>query len=216
MARTHEVSRSIRVVSGSKRKKVGILGTDARLLGGVNFQTMTPEGEWAVVTELKKQYEVSSISADAPIPSDLDALVVAQPSSMPQRQIDQLTKFVRAGGPTLLLLDPLPAVDPDLAPTEQRRPPGPMFGGSPAPEPKGRLDPLLSLLGIEWPPTEVVWNLANPHKQLEIPPGFVFITKDLASDAFSRDETAAGLQEVVFRLPGYLRPRPGARRNSPP
>ncbi|MDB5349710.1 MAG: ABC-type uncharacterized transport system involved in gliding motility, auxiliary component [Planctomycetota bacterium] len=207
----YEVTRSMRVVSGSKRKKVGILGTDAKLLGGVNFQTMTPEGEWSIVTELKKQYEVTQISPDAPIPADLDGLIVAQPSSMPQRQIDHLTKYVRAGGPTLLLLDPLPVIDPDLAPTEPRRPPGGMFGGAPQPEPKGRLAPLLNLLGIEWPANEVVWNNYNPHKQLDLPPGgFVFVTKDLATDAFGRDPSSSGLQELVFRLPGVLRHRPGA------
>ncbi len=207
----YEVARSIRVASGEKRKKVGILGTDARLLGGVNFQSMTPEGEWAVVTELKKQYEVSSIAADAPIPTDLDALIVAQPSSMPQRQIDNLAKFVRAGGPTLLLLDPFPQVDRDLVPSEPRRPPGGMPAGMPPPEPKGRLQPLLDSIGLSWQPSQIVWNNFNPLKQLQIPPEIIFVDRSENPEAFGRSPIGAGLQNVVMIAPGELRPTANAK-----
>lgn len=207
----YEVARSIRVASGEKRKKVGILATDARLLGGVNFEAMVPEGEWAVVTELKKQYDVTTISADAPIPTDLDALIVAQPSSMPQRQIDNLTKYVRAGGPTLLLMDPYPQIDRDLVPSEPRRPPGGMFAQGPQPEPKGRLQPLLDAIGISWPSSEIVWNNFNPHKQLQVPPEIIFIDRSENPSAFGRDPICAGLQEVVMIVPGELRPTAGAK-----
>src|SRR5690606_35120713 len=91
--------RSIRVVSGGPRKRVGILTTDARILGGFDFQPMSQESEWQIVTELEKQYEVESIGADEPIPTDLDALLVAQPSSLTQPQIDNLVAYVRNGGP---------------------------------------------------------------------------------------------------------------------
>lgn len=64
----YELTRSIRVVSGSKRKRIGVLDTDAKLLGRVNFSTMSPDPEWAIVSELKKQYEVTGVSADTPIP----------------------------------------------------------------------------------------------------------------------------------------------------
>ncbi len=57
----YELVRSIRVVSGSKRKKVGILDTDAKLLGGFDFQSMGQSNEWQIVTELKKQYEVTQV-----------------------------------------------------------------------------------------------------------------------------------------------------------
>ena len=76
----YELTRSIRVVSQVGRKKVGILQTDASCSAGFDFRSMGQETEWQIVTELKKQYEVSSVSADAPIPADLDVLLVAQPS----------------------------------------------------------------------------------------------------------------------------------------
>ena len=210
----YELTRSIRVVSGTKRKKVGILGTDAKLLGGLDFQTFAQEREWAVVTELKKQYEVTQIAAEVPIPTDLDALLVAQPSSLPQRGIDNLSKYVMGGGPTVLLIDPLPISDPALAPREPRRPPGPggMFGGSPTPEPKGDLKPLLARIGLDWPDIEVVWNFYNPHKQWpEIVPDNVFISRGATRDAFGDDPASLGLQEVVFPFPGMIRPAVDAR-----
>jgi ABC-2 type transport system permease protein len=207
----YELVRSIRVVSGSKRKKVGILQTDARILGGFDFRAMGQEDEWEVVTELKKQYEVTSISGDGPIPAELDALVVAQPSSLPQRQMDSLAAYIRSGGPTLLFLDPLPFVDPSIAPSEPRMPPTGMFGGAPPPEPKGDLAPLLDQLGVAWPPETIVWNPYNPHPILaDAPYEYLFIGRGSgADDAFGKDPASNGLQEVVLLFGGMLRSKGG-------
>jgi ABC-2 type transport system permease protein len=203
----YEMIRSIRVVSRTARKKVGILNTDAKLLGGFDFQSMGQNSEWQVVTELKKQYEVTSVGADEPIPGNLDALLVAQPSSLTQKQIDNLTAYIRKGGAALLMVDPLPYFDPSISPTEPRRPPGGMFGGAPPPEPKGDLQPLLSLLGVNWPVTQIVWNPYNPLPQLELPPEIVFVGRNSgASEPFGRDVVSSGLQDVVMLFPGVLRP----------
>ncbi|MFO0958422.1 MAG: Gldg family protein [Isosphaeraceae bacterium] len=210
----YEVTRSISTVSRTGRKKVGILQTDARLMGGLDFRSFQPQEEWAIVTELKKQYDVSSVSADSEIPTDIDVLLVAQPSSLPQRGIDNLTAYIRNGGAALLCLDPLPLSDPAIAPGEPRQSPGGMFGGGQQPEPKGNLLPLLDLIGVEWPTTQIVWNTYNPHRQQlpDLPPEVVFIGRDSAGDeAFNADQAATkGLQEVVLLFPGLLRPKLGA------
>jgi len=208
----YELTRSIRVVSRSARKKVGILSTDAKLMGGFDMRSMGQNPEWSIVTELKKQYDVSSVNADSEISADLGVLLVAQPSSLTQKQIDNLTAFVRRGGPTLLFLDPYPMVDPTLAPSVPRMPAGGPFGGSPPPEPKGDLKPLLDLLGLDWPGTEIVWNPYNPlKKQPDLPPEIVFVGKGSGTiEAFNEDEiVTSGLQEVVMIFAGLLRPRGG-------
>ena len=64
----YELARSIRVVAKAQRKKLGVLQTDAKLLGGFDFRAMGQNQDWPIVSELKKQYEVSSVSADAPDP----------------------------------------------------------------------------------------------------------------------------------------------------
>jgi ABC-2 type transport system permease protein len=171
---------------------------------------MGQETEWPFVTELKKQYEVSSIALDAPIPNNLDVLLVAQPSSMTQGQIDSLTDYVRQGHPTLLFHDPLPMFNPMLAPEVPKMPAGGPMGGGQPPEPKGNLQPLLDLLGIDAPGNEVVWNRYNPLLNLpELPYEFVFVGKGSGgADAFNPSEPASsGLQELVMMFPGLVRPK---------
>lgn len=204
----YELTRSMRVVSRSSRKKVGILTTDAKLTGGFDMRSMGQNPEWSIVTELKKQYDVSSVAPDSEVPTDLDVLLVAQPSSLTQKQIDNLTAYVKGGGPALLFLDPLPVENPSISPGVPRQPAGGPFGGSPPPEPKGDLGPLLDLLGLDWPTTEIVWNPYNPLQQRpDLPPEVVFVGAGSGvEDAFNPDDSVtSGLQEVVGIFPGQLR-----------
>ena len=306
----YELTRSLRVVSGTRRKRVGVLDTDAHLLGRMDFRTMGSEPEWEVVSELKKQFDVSAISADTPIPLEevqtlsisgtptsgtftlsiqgktteplqfnassltvrealeklsifeagdikvdggplpkqpiqiafsgrflgkdapemtaqgelkageserptirigtttevVNALIVPQAASLTQRQIDNLLAFVRQGGPTLLLIDPYPAFNPMLAPSQQRVPDQAMMMGRPQ-EPKGNLQPLLDLLGVDWPSDDIVWNDYNPHKQLKVSPEILFLTRDANRSGFAEDPIVTKLQEVVLIASGWIRSR---------
>jgi ABC-2 type transport system permease protein len=209
----YELTRSIRTVSRAKRKKVGILNTDAKLMGGFDFQSMGQESEWAIVTELKKQYEVATVTADDAIPGEFDVLMVAQPSSLTQRQIDSLTAYVRRGKPVLLFVDPAPVFNLQLAPSSPRQPMGGPFGGQPPPEPKGNLRPLLDLIGLDWPDDLIVWDRYNPHPQLQFDdPEIVFVGRGSgAADAFNTTQPASsGLQEAVLLFPGLVRPKGSA------
>jgi ABC-2 type transport system permease protein len=92
-----------------------------------------------------------------------------------------------------------------------RQAPGGPFGGGQPPEPKGDLRPLLDLLAIEWPTTDIVWNPYNPLQQNpDLPPEVIFIGKGSTKDAFNEDDVLTeGLQEVVGIFAGALRPRGG-------
>ena len=212
----YELTRSIRVVSRSGRKKVGILTTDAKLMGGFDMRTISQTPEWSIVTELKKQYDVSSVSPDTPISPDLDVLLVAQPSSLTQKQIDNLTDYVKKGGATLLFLDPFPFDNPSISPELPKLPPGGPFGGGQPPEPKGNLRPLLDLIGIDWPSTEIVWNAYNPHPKLadlQSTPEIVFIGKGsgAATRSMPSKAPAPACRRSSTLFPGLLRPEAGAR-----
>ena len=80
----YELMRSIRVVSHAKRRKVGILNTPAKLFGGFDFQSRAQSSDWSIVAELRKQYEVVQVAPDADYPADLDVLLAALPSALPQ------------------------------------------------------------------------------------------------------------------------------------
>lgn len=208
----YELTRSIQVVSRTGRKKVGVLNTDSKLMGGFDMRTFGQTPEWSIVTELKKQYEVTSVSPDNEFPSDIDVLLVAQPSSLTQKQIENLTAYVRRGGPSLVFLDPLPTDNLQNAPEMPRQPPGGPFGGGAPPEPKGDLRPFLDLIGIDWPQAQIVWNPYNPlRRRPDLPPEIVFVSPGSgAEDAFNPKEAAtAGLQQVVTLFGGLLREKSG-------
>jgi len=192
----YELMRSIRVVSRAQRKKIGILNTPAKLFGGLDFQSRAQSQEWSIVSELRKQYEVAQVSPDADYPADLDALVVALPSSLTQPQLDRLTAYVGHGKPTLLLVDPMPAFDLDLAPQES----------------KTNLRPLMDLLGVAWQANRIAWDNYNPHPQLKsVPKEVVFVSKGFNQ----KDPITAGLQEVVLLYPGVLKSLPTSGAGAP-
>ncbi len=205
----YELVRSIRVVAKTDRKRIGILGTEAKLFGGFDFNTMRTNPPWPVVDELKKQYEVISISAGDSITQELDALLVALPSSLPQEELDHLKEYIERGTPTLLVVDPLLMINVGLSPSERsgaNRNPF-MNRNSPPPKPKGNIQAFMQELGFEWNSAQVVWDYYNPHPDFaQLPPEFVFVGRGNGNpDSFNDEHKAsAGLQELVLLYPGSL------------
>lgn len=205
----YELARSIRVVAKTHRKKIGVLQTAINLFGGLDFQTMRSAPPWPVVEELKKQYEVAQLSSSQEFPDDLDGLLVALPSSLAQPDMDRLLEVVKKGVPTLLLVDPLPVVNPGLAPSEQ---PGAnqnpfMRNQAPPPTPKGNIQQFMAELGFSWDSSRIVWDSYNPHPDLaHLPPEAVFVGEGSgSSEAFDQDDPATRqLQEVVLLYPGTI------------
>ncbi|MFQ6113656.1 MAG: Gldg family protein [bacterium] len=206
----YELTRSIRVVSKTNRKKIGVVTTPAKLFGGFDFQTFRSTPAWPVVDELKKQYEVVRISATDSITEELDGLLVALPSALPQEEMDNLLACIEAGTPTLLLVDPLPIVNIALSPSEKSGANINPFMRSqgPPPKPKGNIHSLMSKLGVSWNSTQIVWDAYNPHPDLaHLPPEFVFVGKGNENpEVFNQEHKAsADLQELVFLFPGQIR-----------
>jgi len=203
----YELVRSIRVVSRAKRKKAGILGTTVQLFGGFDFQSNRQSQEWSIVAELRKQYEVISVPPDSDYPADLDALIVAQPSALTQPQADRLTGYVKSGKPVLLLLDPMPAFNLELAPQDIAQQPSPFQQQPPPSTPRANLRPLLDAAGVTWQTGRVAWDDYNPHPQLKsLPKEFVFVGKGFSP----KEAVTAGLQEMVLLYPGVLKVRSDA------
>ncbi|MFM8583928.1 MAG: Gldg family protein, partial [Planctomycetaceae bacterium] len=117
----YELTRAVRTVSAGSRKKVGILKTDAQLMGGFDMQSFRSLPEWRIAQDLKKQYEVLSVSPEElATRTDLDVLLAVMPSSLTEPELDNLVKYVQDGYSTLIIDDPLPFFQPSLAPSQPK------------------------------------------------------------------------------------------------
>jgi ABC-2 type transport system permease protein len=203
----YELTRSIGTVAGANRRKVGIANTDAKLFGGLDFQTMSNSGEWEILSEIKKQYDVVQVGLDTPIVEKMDALLVAQVSSLTQPQMNTLSAYIKQGGPALLFDDPFPQFNPKLAPGEPKANPGrnQMMGMMPPPpgEPKGDIQKFCADLGIQFPTETIMWDTYNPHPKLNLAPREILF---IGQDRFSQtDPITSGLQEMVLLYGGEIR-----------
>ena len=93
----YELVRSICTVTQQKRKKIGVLTTDAQLYGSFNFQAMSSSQNWPIIDELEKQYEVVQVDPASPITDKYDVLLAVQPSSLAQEQMDHFIAAVKGG-----------------------------------------------------------------------------------------------------------------------
>ncbi len=205
----YEIARSIRVVANTVRKKVGVINTKLKLFGGLDFQTMQNSPSWAVVEELRKQYEVVQITPSSPISEEIDGLLVTLPSSMTEQEMTNVSDLIQQGTPALLLVDPLPIIDLGLSPSEQ---PGAntnpfMRQGQPPTQPKGDIRGFLRELGFQWDPATITWDTYNPHPDLaHLPPEVVFLGRGNGNpNVFNPNHPAsAALQQLVLLYPGQI------------
>lgn len=205
----YELVRTI-CASAGPRKRIGVVRTDANLFG--DAKAGSPR--WPLVDELEAQYEVASVDASQPIKERYDVLLAVQPSTLPPEAMDHLVEAVRAGQPTAIFEDPCPRLAPEIAATSQpRTPPGganPMMTMTAAkPLPKGEVQRLWDLLGIECPPDVVVWQDYNPYARIDLfreQKEFVFVGKGSgAAEPFDRENPITrGLQNALFPYPGAI------------
>ncbi|MDP1796336.1 MAG: Gldg family protein [Planctomycetaceae bacterium] len=217
----YELTRSVRTVASKTRRTIGILETDAKINGGFDMQSFRSSPEWRIVSELKKQYNVETVSAAGPIDeSKFDVLVAILPSSLDQNQMANLVDYVKKGKPTLIFDDPLPAFNPGMAPKQPKPRQGGMMMGGPPPEQKadgGKATSLVNVLGIQWQYDQIVWadtiTLLHPEFAEVVRPEMVAISKKSGTDsAFSdKNEITKGLQELLMFFAGTIRPREGSK-----
>ena len=212
----YELVRSIATVSQQKRKKVGVLTTDAKLYGGFDMQSMSSTRNEMIIDELQKQYDVVQVDPTSPIKDQYDVLLAVQPSSLGPQQLENFIAAVKNGQPTAIFEDPFPfpAIAGDVAGTAaEKQPPGGinamMMGGRQPPAPKGNIAPLWSILGVDFDGRDVIWQDFNPYPQIRghMPKEFVFVEEgEDTEDAFNQqDPITSSLQELLLPYPGTFR-----------
>jgi ABC-2 type transport system permease protein len=227
----YELIRSICTAAQQRRKRIGVLTTDADLFGGFDMMSGQARPRQPLVEELDKQYDVVQVDASSPITETFDVLLAVQPSSLGPEQMVNLVAAVRGGQPVAVFEDPLPVLMTGVPGTSQPRQ-GPMgqmamFGGQSPP--KGDIGMLWEALGVglkagSGPPSMgqmgsaplIVYQDYNPHIKLELPSQFVFIDTSIdgageRQAGFNQGQRiTAGLQEVLFPFPGGIERQGGA------
>ena len=210
----YELTRSLRTVLSEERHTIGILETDPQLMGS---------REWQIVTELRKQYDVESVSPMTEIDAEqFDVLLAVMPSSLTEPQMDNFVNYIKAGHPALIFDDPYPMAFSTQfgvanAPRHGKPRPGghmAMFGGGGGPPPEqkadgGRATRLLDALDIRWDYDTVVFDAVNPHPEYEsLDQEYVFITRDSNPDAFNPESAITkDLEQTLLIFSGSVQQR---------
>ncbi len=220
----YELIRSINTVAKTTRKTIGVVRTDAQLLGGFSFAGGQPTQvpRQAIVEELEKQYDVEEVDMTQPVAKDrYDVLLAVQPSSLPPEGLEFLIQAIRSGIPTAIFEDPLPTFMAQFTGVpgtgQPKQMPGGMFGGG-RPLPKGDIRRLWEVIGIQssgsmgpemlYQP-DLVWQRFNPYPKLQvegIPDEWVFVREDPGIPGLisSESDITSGLNEVFLPYPGAL------------
>lgn len=193
----YELIRSINTVAKTDKLTIGVLKTDANMMGGVQFAGQMPRQvpRQAIVDELEKQFKVESVDPSAEIPVWIDGkdgekklrydvLVAVQPSTLTNDQMDNFLSAIRKGQPTAICEDPFPVAIGVPGTSQPRQQPGGMFGGQGGAPPKGDIKKLWELIGIDvskdrstgLEEPQIVWQKYNPYKRIQVfNPEYVFI-----------------------------------------
>ena len=207
----YELTRSLGTVSKADRLTVGVLQTDANVIGN--------QSDWEIVRELRLQYDVESVAPAALAEGEYDVLLAVMPSSLTEEDMTHFVDYVKAGNPTLIFDDPYPLqLNPpgriNVAPALPKPSPGGMFGRQQPPEPKadgGKLTSLLDYLNISWTHDGILWSAYNPHPGFgeSVPQEYLFFRNRTANPEAisSKSKITRGLQEVLLAYAGEVRNR---------
>ncbi len=219
----YELVRSLTTVSKPTRKKLGIIKTDAKLMGGMDMRSFQSQPQQPIVEELAKQYEVIDVNAASPIDTEkYDVLLAVQPSSLGPEEMINFTNAVTAGVPTAIFEDPIVALDQVPGTGDPKPQAGGMMGMGGGPQPKGDIRPLWRALGIEVPgrpgmmggfSPDICWQEYNPYPILaetsQASNLWVFAREEApgAKNALNKEsEITNGLKELMFLYAGVILP----------
>jgi len=230
----YELARSLTTVAKPARKKLGILKTEAKMMGGVDMRSFQQMPQEPIVEELGKEFELIDINPASPIDVNrLDVLLAVQPSSLAPEEMNNFIDAVKSGVPTAIFEDPQSAINPMIPGTGDPRPPmgGGMFGGG-GPQPKGAIQPLWDLLEIDVPgqpspmgfvAPDLAWQQYNPYPILESMQQsndlWIFVREEApgGKNAFNQEsEITKGLKELMFLFAGTIKQKNGAKSQFTP
>ncbi|MGN1274909.1 MAG: Gldg family protein [Thermoguttaceae bacterium] len=218
----YEMIRSLLMVSTHQRKRLGVLQTDANLLGMFDGMPMTgidratiEQSVSPMVAELRKSYEIVPVNPSYPIdPNSVDVILAVQPSTLEPFMMENFVKVLEAGVPTAIFEDPLPLCSQFTPTCEQRRlsrnplDSMAMMAGN---LPKADTAVLWNLLGVRFYDQEIVAQKYRPIPRFSRSPNpFLFIdANELNPHPFAEKNPATnGLRRLVMLYAGHFEADP--------
>ncbi len=160
----YELISSLKNVTTPPQKRIGIVKTDAGVLGRINDYGQEINKPWPLVEELNRQYIVESVDPSTPIDLNKYSVLLAfQPSSLGPVEFLNFVNAVRQGQPTAIFEDPLPIFLNYLTGTNESKRP---TVTNPIPPLKGEINLLWSVLGVKFEGGSVLWKNYNPYPKL--------------------------------------------------
>lgn len=103
----YDLTKLIFSLSNPKRRVVGIM-TGLPVDGGQAPMTNQPLPVWVIMDQVREFFDVEKVDMSArKIPSNIDVLIVAQPSKMEKGAAYAVDQYVMNGGKALIMIDPM-------------------------------------------------------------------------------------------------------------
>ena len=221
----YEMVRSLLMAATHQRKRLGVLQTDANLLGmfsampmaGMDRETIESAVS-PIIAELRKSYEIVPLNPSYPLdPKTVDVVLAVQPSTLEPYQMDNFLALLETGVPTAIFEDPLPLCSQFTPTCEQRRlsrDPMDAMAMMAGNLPKADRKKLWELLGVKFSEEEVVAQKYRPIPRFSRSPDpFLFIDRnELDPQPFAeKDPAVSGLRRMVFLYSGHIQQDPAVK-----
>lgn len=204
----YDISYLIDTAITRQKTKIGILsslpvmGSDVSdyMAQMMQMQGQRPKQAWTLVEQLRRQYEVKGIDAEADEIKDIDILLVIHPKDLPEKTLFAIDQFVLKNGRAIVCVDPYSFADTPDQMAMQR--------GEPSSQ-NSDLNRLLYNWGVEMPPKTFAGdrNLALKASIMEDQrPQQIIGFLGLTTQCFNPDSAiTADLNQVRLLFPGILK-----------
>jgi ABC-type uncharacterized transport system involved in gliding motility auxiliary subunit len=97
----YDLSRLVQNLANPKKKKIGIVSSLP-----VDSDPLKRYRAWQVIDQLKQFFDVQRITLEAPVPKDIDVLLVIHPKDQDDTDRYYIDQYVMRGGKTIIFVDP--------------------------------------------------------------------------------------------------------------
>lgn len=193
----YDLTKLIYKLSNPKKRVVGLLSS-LPLQGGMTPQRQ-PLPAWVISEQISDFYDVRTIALDATeIPSDIDILMVVQPSGVSEEALYAIDQFALSGGQIMAFVDPVAEIG------QMGRPP---LAGA---DKDGKINKLLNGWGLKYDPAKVAGDLQHARRVQFAQTGKPVVTEYVSWLGLDKrnlsegDVLAAGIEQLNVASAGIL------------